>query len=114
MSYLVFHRFIHKIGIRFFPRIFCCCKRLQTKIDETTRIHDDYYEYINLKTLLTERRRANIELNNLKKIIDRQKMSGNSKNLDKLAKNIDDKLKVIEEKIESYYDDFEKEIRNIL
>lgn len=41
-------------------------------------------------------------------------MSGNSKNLDKLAKNIDDKLKVIEEKIESYYDDFEKEIRNIL
>ena len=34
--------------------------------------------------------------------------------MDKLAKNIDDKLKIIEEKIEGYYDDFEKEIRNIL
>ena len=52
---LAFQIPITKYGVKFLGCCLCSpCARLQKKIDKTKKIHDNYYEYINLKYLLSE------------------------------------------------------------
>ena len=65
MTYLAFAGRIHSLGIQYLPKMFTCCKKLQEKIDDTTQLHENYYEFIDLQPMLNERRRAKIDIENI-------------------------------------------------
>ena len=108
ITLLVFQKPLTDYGIKYLGFLCIPCRRLQDRIEKTKIMHDNYYEYINLKFLLNEHKRTAVELDSIRKTAikspksvasDGDKLEFTSPNVARLAGHMEAKKKQLEDSI---------------